>query len=121
MARFISRLPSRGKVFRTLTILTILIAVAFVLTAGYVYYEAVGTFEVRRVSLPTRVYTDLTPLTAGANLSEEELQGKLGRLGYREEDSIARPGEYRRAEGEWEIHLRGFAHPAGDHEERRVR
>jgi penicillin-binding protein 1B len=121
MARFVSRLPSRGKVFRTLTILTILVAVAVVVTSAYVYYEAVRTFEVRRVSLPSRVYTDSTPLAAGATLSEEAFQAKLGRLGYREEETIAQPGAYRRAEGGWEVHLRGFEHPAGKQEARRVR
>ena len=121
MARFVSRLPSRGKVFRTLTILTILVAVAVVVTAAYVYYEAVRTFEVRRVSLPTRVYTDLTPLVAGASLSEDAFEGKLTRLGYREEEAIAQPGTYRREDGTWEVHLRGFEHPEEDQEPRRVR
>lgn len=120
MSRF-SRLPSRGTLFRGIAIVTVLLAVAFIVTAFVVYYDAVRTFEVRRVSLPSRVYTDRTPLVAGASISSESFREKLRRLGYREEETIEQPGSWRRSDEGYEVHLRSFDHPAGDQQARRVR
>ena len=38
--------------------------------------------EIRRLSLPTRVYADMTPLRAGLVLSRDDLLEKLDRLGF---------------------------------------
>ncbi|MGH9458547.1 MAG: PBP1A family penicillin-binding protein [Thermoanaerobaculia bacterium] len=121
MPDFTPRLPSRGTVFRSLSIATIVIAVVLVATAIWVYYESVQTFEVRRVSLPTRVYTDLIPLEPGRALDAERLEEKLERLGYRDSNDLSQPGAYRRTDAGWEIHLRGFDHPTGEREPARVR
>lgn len=110
-----SRRPSRQTVFRALAIGTVVVLLLLTLLGIYVYVEAVRTFEVRRVSLPTRIYTDMTPLVAGTPLSAEVLLEKLGRLGYRETEAISSPGTYRIVDGAYEIHLRGFRHPAEDH------
>jgi penicillin-binding protein 1B len=110
------RLSRRGKIFRTIALSVIVLAVATVLVAGYVYYEAIQTFEVRRVSLPTRVYTDAYPLTAGREVSSEAVLERLERLGYRQVDSISTSGEFARAEGNLSIFLRGFRYPGGTRE-----
>ena len=41
------------------------ILVTFTALALYVYKESVGRFQLRRLSLPTRIYADYTPLRPG--------------------------------------------------------
>ena len=48
------RLPTRGTVFRILTIGSAVVVVLGVAVAIWLYVESIRTFEVRRVSLPTR-------------------------------------------------------------------
>jgi penicillin-binding protein 1B len=110
------RRPSRGSVFRALTIGSTVFLLLVVAIGIWLYIESVRTFEVRRVSLPTRIYTDATPLEPGMPMSAESLDEKLARLGYRSAESTGTPGTFRRTEGAWEIHLRGFRHPDGDRE-----
>ncbi len=115
------RLPTRGTVFRVLTIGSAVVVVLGVAVAIWLYVESIRTFEVRRVSLPTRIYTDLTPLEPGAQLGADALGEKLERLGYRKSETLDSPGTWRTAGGAWEIHLRGFRHPTADREPAVVR
>lgn len=111
---------SRHAVFRGIAIAVIIFGVVITVTAGYVYYQAVKTFEVRRVSLPTRVYTDLYPLRPGTLLQRDDLLEKLERLGYREIAVPEKAGDYSFADGKLTIFLREFRHPTGNHESRSV-
>jgi penicillin-binding protein 1B len=112
---------NRRRIVQIIAIVVIVIAVAMIATAGFVYYQAIKTFEVRRVSLPTRIYTDFFPLVAGAPIDVDLLDEKLDRLGYREVDNVAQPGDYANRDGTLDIHLRGFKHPGGDHPAEHVR
>lgn len=112
---------SRRTLFRAIAISIIAIGVIVTITAGYVYYQAVKTFEVRRVSLPTRVYTDLTPLRPGVAMQRDELREKLERLGYRTIAAVREPGDFSATDGGFTIYIRGFKHPAGNSEPRLVR
>ena len=58
-------MPSRRVVFQTISIVVVVFLVAVAILALYVYKESVGRFEIRRVSLPTRIYADYTPLQPG--------------------------------------------------------
>ncbi len=80
--------PSRGTVFRVLTVGTVVLLVLVIAVGAWLYIESIRTFEVRRVSLPTRIYTDITPLEAGAPLTADALSEKLDRLGYHESKSL---------------------------------
>jgi penicillin-binding protein 1B len=105
------RLPSRQIVFRTISWSIIIIGLVVVIGGIFAYMDAVKRFEVRRVSLPTRVYTDVAPIRPGDSWTADGLEAKLRRLGYRESEDVAQAGEFRRDGSEIEIHLRGFEHP----------
>lgn len=121
MPDFASRLPTRLTVYRTITISIIVLAVVAAVLAGYVYWAAVRTFEVRRVSLPTRIYADAFPLRPGQVIVRDALVDRLERLGYRAVAPPAKPGEFAAAGGEFDISLRGYRHPAGDAQPVRIR
>ena len=58
-------LSRRGLIFRVISIAVIAGLVSFAALAFYVYRQSVGRFELRRLSLPTRIFTDLQPLKPG--------------------------------------------------------
>jgi penicillin-binding protein 1B len=105
------RLPSRQIVFRTISWSIIIVGLVVVIGGIFAYMDAVKRFEVRRVSLPTRIYTDVAPIRPGGSWTADGLEAKLRRLGYRESEGLAQAGEFRRDGSEIEIHLRGFEHP----------
>jgi penicillin-binding protein 1B len=121
MATFTPRLPQRRTVFRVLTITAGVLFTAFLLMAVYVYRQSVGRFQLRRLSLPTRIYADYTPLRPGVSFDTDEILEKLDRLGYRETDSLTQPGEFNRARGSIEIYTRAFHHPSGQYDAERIR
>src|SRR6185503_14165513 len=99
MPDFTPRLPSRRTVFKTLSLV---FAIGLFLLAAlvlYVYRQSVGKFEIRRLSLPTRVYADYTPLKPGVALGADDLLEKLDRLGYRSVPALQQPGDYQSKEG----------------------
>ncbi|MBW3671858.1 MAG: PBP1A family penicillin-binding protein, partial [Acidobacteria bacterium] len=114
------RLPSRRTVFRTISWSVIIIGILVVVAAVFVYFDAVKRFEVRRVSLPTRVYSDQQPLRPAVAIGSAELESKLGRLGYRSVEQIEASGEFNRDGGEFDIYLRGYEHPEGARQPSRV-
>src|SRR5581483_2760787 len=114
-------MPARRTVFQVISISVVAILVAIALLAIYVYKESVGKFEVRRLSLPTRIYADYTPLQAGEVLSADDLLEKLDRLGYREVDSVAQSGDYAAKRGDLYIYTRAFTHPTGSYESQPIR
>ncbi len=114
------RLSRRGKIVRGISIAVITIAVITIAVAGYVYYQAIKTFEVRRVSLPTRVFTDALSLAPGAELGAGAVKDKLGRLGYRESENVQQAGEYAEVDGGLSIFIRSFRYPGGRREAQSV-
>jgi len=114
LRQFSARLPPRGTMIRIASISVIAVLMLFLLVGGYVYYQAVKTFEVRRVSLPTRIFTDLYPLRPGNPIQADDLAERLERLGYREVKPLAKPGDFHRDGSSFDLFLREFRHPAGD-------
>jgi penicillin-binding protein 1B len=116
MADFSPRLPSRRIVFRTIGILFAVFVVAILGMGIYVYKQSIGKFELRRLTLPTRVFADAVPLHAGVAMSPDDLLTKLDRLGYREAKSgVVQPGDFARGHGQIDaqidVYLRAFVHP----------
>jgi penicillin-binding protein 1B len=87
----------------------------------WIYRESVGRFQVRKLRLPTRIYADYTPLTAGAAMQRDDLLEKLDRLGYREAERLAKPGDFAPAEGGVDIFTRKFTHPSGEYADQPIR
>src|SRR5947207_862987 len=113
--------PSRRVVFQTISIVVVAILVLIALLSLYVYKESVGKFEIRRLSLPTRVYADYTLLHSGVVISPDDLLEKLDRLGYRQVASVNQSGEYAAKRGEIYLYTREFSHPSGKYEAQPVR
>ncbi len=105
------RTSRRGKIFRALAITIIIIAVLVVAGGVWTYYQAVGRFEVRRVSLPTRIFADSVPLNPGVELPQDRFTSKLERLGYREVEAPSSPGEYSHSGSVYDVYLREFERP----------
>lgn len=112
MRDFTPRLPSRRTVFRTIGILFGVFVLVVLGVGIYVYKMSVGKFELRRLSLPTRIFADAVPLHAGVAMSPDDLLTKLDRLGYREAKSgVAQPGDFARGGSQIDVYLRAFVHP----------
>jgi penicillin-binding protein 1B len=93
-----------------------LVMIAFVTLIGYVGYTyAVITRKFdssRRWDLPSRIYSDATPIVPGMNYPRALLEPKLNHVGYHETRMrVANPGEYRFVNGNLEIYLQNFEYP----------
>jgi penicillin-binding protein 1B len=121
MPEFTPRLPRRRTIFRIINYAVAVFLVLFIALALWVYRLSVKTFEVRRLSLPTRIYADYTPLKPGALLSADDLGEKLERLGYRQSDSLAQSGDFVPGRGEIDIYTRDFTHPSGRYKAQPIR
>jgi hypothetical protein len=87
--------------------------VAFLGFVGYTYITITKKFDSsRRWDLPSRVYSDATPLVPGMTYPRALLEPKLNHVGYHEvRDRVANPGEYRYVGGNLEIYLQNFDYP----------
>jgi len=112
---------TRRAVFQGLSIAVVVILVGLAALSLYVYRESVGKFEIRRVSLPTRVFADFMPLRPGVQLSADDVIEKLDRLGYREVGGVSTSGEYNPRNGSIDIDTRAFKHPSGSYDAQPVR
>ncbi|HUO85669.1 MAG TPA: transglycosylase domain-containing protein, partial [Thermoanaerobaculia bacterium] len=122
MTEFPNQPSPRKQILKYFALALLAFLVMLLLAGVFVYFQAVRRFEVRRVSLPTRIYADLFPLRPGVYVSAPALMGKLRRLGYREIDETpGEPGEYAEEGKEIDIFLRAFEHPAGEFAAQRVR
>ncbi len=121
MANFTPRLPRRRTVFQAISIFVIVVCVAVTGLALYVYKQSVGKFEIRRLSLPTRIFADYTPLKPGEALGADDVGEKLDRLGYRQEKALTQAGDYVPGRQSIDIFLRAFHHPSGEYPARYVR
>src|SRR5437763_5402908 len=121
MPNFAPRLPRRRTVFKVLTTTVAVFLILFLALALYVYRQSVSTFEVRRLSLPTRIYADYTPLKPGTPMAADDLVERLQRLGYRQADSLAQSGDFVPGRAEIDIFTRQFTHPSGKYPSQPVR
>jgi penicillin-binding protein 1B len=93
--------------------LVMVVFVAFIGFVGYTYAVITRKFDSsRRWDLPSRVYSDATPLVPGLNYSRALLEPKLNHVGYHEvAQRVSTPGEYRYAGKTLEIYLQNFDYP----------
>ena len=93
--------------------LVMLLFVIFIGYAGYTYAVVTKKFDSsRRWDLPSRVYSDATPLVPGITFARTLLEPKLNHVGYHEVKAhVANPGEYRYVAGNLEIYLQNFEYP----------
>ena len=116
-----TRLPRRHRILKIFLAVVGVGIAAFLILGFWVYRQSVSKFEVRRLSLPTRIYADYTPLKPGVLLAPDDLGDKLERLGYRQSDSLAQSGDFVPRRGEIDIYPRAFTHPSGNYPSQPVR
>jgi len=93
--------------------LVMVLFVAFIGWVGYTYVVVTRKFDsARRWDLPSRVYSDATPIVPGMSYPRALLEPKLNHVGYHETRvKVANPGEYRFVNGSLEIWLQNFEYP----------
>ena len=97
-----------------LAFLAMVLFVAFLGFIGYTYAVITRKFDSsRRWDLPSRIYSDATPIVPGMSLQRARLEPKLNHVGYHEvKTRVANPGEYRYPPGgNLEIYLQDFEYP----------
>src|SRR5687767_2972899 len=96
-----------------IALLVMLAFVAFIGFVGYTYVVITKKFEsAARWDLPSRVYSDATPLVPGIAYARTVLEPKLNHVGYREvKKRVENPGEYRYVGDDLEIFLNNFEYP----------
>ena len=96
-----------------LATLVMMVFVAFLGFVGFTYITITKKFDSsRRWDLPSRVYSDATPLVPGITYPRALLEPKLNHVGYHEvRDRVANPGEYRYVDDNLEIFLQNFDYP----------
>jgi penicillin-binding protein 1B len=87
--------------------------VAFIGFVGYTYVVITKKFDSsRRWDLPSRIYSDATPIVPGMSIPRTLLEPKLNHVGYHEvQRRVANPGDYRYVDGNLEIYLQNFEYP----------
>jgi penicillin-binding protein 1B len=87
--------------------------VGFLAFVGYTYVVITKKFDAtRRWDLPSRIYSDATPLVPGMTIPRALLEPKLNHVGYHEVAArVTNPGEYRYAGNTLEIYLQNFEYP----------
>jgi penicillin-binding protein 1B len=87
--------------------------VAFLGFVGYTYIVVTKKFDSsRRFDLPSRIYSDATPIVPGVAYPRALLEPKLNHVGYHEVKArVANPGEYRYIGDDLEIYLQNFEYP----------
>jgi penicillin-binding protein 1B len=86
---------------------------AFIGFVGYTYVVITKKFDSsRRWDLPSRIYSDATPIVPGLELPRALLEPRLNHVGYHEvKERVANPGDYRYVNGNLEIYLQNFEYP----------
>jgi penicillin-binding protein 1B len=87
--------------------------VAFLGFVGYTYVVITKKFDsARRWDLPSRIYSEDTPIVPGTRYARALLEPKLNHVGYREvKKRVENPGEYRYLGDDLEIFLNNFEYP----------
>src|SRR5438067_3224085 len=106
----------KGFLWRHAAGIAAVVMVAFVLFLGFVGYTYVVITKKfsssLRWDLPSRVYSDATPLVPGMTIPRALLEPKLNHVGYHEvKTRVANPGEYRYNGNDLEIYLQNFEYP----------
>lgn len=93
--------------------LVMVVFIGFIGFVGYTYIVVTKRFDsTRRFDLPSRIYSDATPLVPGMSYPRALLEPKLNHVGYHEvRGRVANPGEYRYVDGNLEIYLQNFEYP----------
>ncbi|HEV7574084.1 MAG TPA: PBP1A family penicillin-binding protein [Thermoanaerobaculia bacterium] len=96
-----------------IAVLVMLCFVGFLAFVGYTYVVITKKFDSsRRWDLPSRIYSDATPLVPGMTIPRALLEPKLNHVGYHEVATrVTNPGEYRYAGNTLEIYLQNFEYP----------
>src|SRR5688500_10486856 len=96
-----------------LALLVMVLFVGFIGFVGYTYVGVTKKFEsATGWDLPSRVYSDSTPLVPGKQYTRALLEPKLNHVGYREVTKrVENPGEYRYVGDDLEIFLHNFEYP----------
>lgn len=79
----------------------------------YLNHQVTTEFEGRKWDLPSRVYARSLELYPGLRLAPGDLEAELKAAGYRKSEQLAKPGNYRVAGREFEIHRRAFEFAEG--------
>lgn len=87
--------------------------VGFLAFVGYSYVVLTKKFDSsRRWDLPSRIYSDATPIVPGMTIPRALLEPKLNHVGYHEAATrVSNPGEYRYTGNTVEIYLQNFEYP----------
>ncbi|MBV9494475.1 MAG: PBP1A family penicillin-binding protein [Acidobacteria bacterium] len=90
-----------------------IVFVVFIGFVGYTYAVVTRKFDSsRRWDLPSRVYSDATPIVPGMSFPRALLEPKLNHVGYHEvKTRVANPGEYRYTNDGLELYLQNFEYP----------
>jgi penicillin-binding protein 1B len=115
------RMPPRRTIFRILSWGFVAFVVLFTILGVWVYRSSVGRFQIRKLRLPTRIYADITPLQPGVPFQQDDLLEKLDRLGYRDVERLAQPGDFHRSDDGVDIYTRAFTHPTGEYKAEQIR
>ena len=93
-----------------LAFLVMVVFVGFIDFVGYTYIIVTKKFDSnRRWDLPSRIYSNATPIVPGMSLPRALLEPKLNHVGYHEvPGKVANPGDYRYVNGNLEIYLQNF-------------
>ncbi|HEX6161376.1 MAG TPA: transglycosylase domain-containing protein, partial [Thermoanaerobaculia bacterium] len=96
-----------------LAFFVMVVFVAFLGYVGYTYVVVTKKFDAaRRWDLPSRVYSDATPIVPGIRYPRALLEPKLNHVGYHEtKKRVENPGEYRFIGDDLEIFLNNFEYP----------
>lgn len=94
--------------------LLIVLVAAIAIWCVWIDYKIRRDFSALQWALPARLYARPVELYAGAHLSAAELTDTLQRLGYRETNQVAGPGEYNANGSRVRLWTRGFSFWDGD-------
>jgi len=97
----------------TISVVFLIGFASFVGFAGWAFVTVTKRFDSSRMwDLPSRIYSDATPILPGQSVPRKLLEPKLNYLGYHEVDHLpAHSGEYRYDSGDLEIYLQDFRYP----------
>jgi len=106
----------RDFLWRHSTGIAVVVMAFFIAGMGYVgwnYLLITKKFDSsRRWDLPSRIYSDATPIFPGRTYPRGLLEPKMNHVGYHEVKArVSRPGEYRYIDGDLEIFLQSFEYP----------
>ncbi len=106
----------RDLLWRHSTGIAFVVMFVFVVSLGFVawhYLLITRKFDsARRWDLPSRVYSDATPILPGRTYPRALLEPKLNHVGYHEVKlRVGRAGDYRYVDGDLEIFLQSFDYP----------